>query len=174
MKFQDQYKHPNWQRVRLEALEAADFTCQRCGTSDDQLHVHHKRYIKGRMIWEYSGVELEVLCDPCHAQSHNDMELLKALISRLPSDAIPDIYSLLSGYCAHIEGPACLHDVDLSNVENPESLYVGKLAALVENKVSRVADLCNAIECLESISKSVGGVATINISAISSKREAVF
>ena len=165
MNFKDQYKHPNWQRVRLEALEAANFTCQRCGSSEEQLHVHHKRYIKGRMIWEYSGVELEALCEPCHAESHRDKELLQALIARLPSDAITDIYSLLSGYCSHVEGPACLHEIDLQSVENPDYFHLGKLAAAIDNKSYRLADVTDAFDGVEAISKSNGGIVEINFTA---------
>lgn len=67
MDFKDQYKHPMWQKKRLEALNDAGFMCQRCCGDEEQLHVHHKVYVKGRKIWEYAISELSVLCESCHA-----------------------------------------------------------------------------------------------------------
>ena len=51
--FSAQYKHPLWQKKRLEALSGSGFECQNCGSKDDQLHVHHKSYVKGRNVWDY-------------------------------------------------------------------------------------------------------------------------
>jgi hypothetical protein len=97
--WKDQYKHPLWQKTRAESLDAASYTCQRCGDKESQLHVHHKRYVKGRMIWEYGIEELEVLCEPCHELSHAEKDALQEFIARLPSEAIPEILGLLIGYC---------------------------------------------------------------------------
>lgn len=49
----DQLKHPQWQRRRLEIMQRDAFTCQSCLSTESTLHVHHKLYIKGRMLWEY-------------------------------------------------------------------------------------------------------------------------
>jgi len=106
MEWKDQYKHPNWQRRRAEALESAEYKCQRCGDTETQLHVHHKRYIKGRMVWEYGTGELEVLCEPCHELSHAEKDALQEFIARLPSEAIPEILGLLLGYCEERPYPA--------------------------------------------------------------------
>lgn len=97
--WKDQYKHPNWQRTRAESLKAADYTCQRCGDKENQLHVHHKRYVKGRMIWEYAIEELEVQCEPCHELSHAEKDAFQEFVARIPSEAIPEILGLLIGYC---------------------------------------------------------------------------
>jgi hypothetical protein len=59
-------KDPRWQRKRLETLNAANWTCRLCGTAEKTLHVHHKRYRRGAMPWEYVSSELEVLCETCH------------------------------------------------------------------------------------------------------------
>lgn len=58
LSWSQQYKHPQWQRKRLEALEAAGWECENCGEKETTLNVHHKRYVKGRMIWEYDVSEL--------------------------------------------------------------------------------------------------------------------
>lgn len=62
----DEYKHPQWQKKRLEALEAHGFRCQKCMTAKKTLHVHHKRYPKGKRIWECDLIDLNVLCEDCH------------------------------------------------------------------------------------------------------------
>lgn len=93
--FAAQYKNPMWQKKRLEALDEAGFECQNCGSEDDQLHVHHKSYIKGRRIWDYGLHELFVLCDKCHKIIHKQHDDLKQLLS-FDSD-IGHILSLVAG-----------------------------------------------------------------------------
>ena len=62
----DEYKHPQWQKKRLEALDAHGFRCQKCMSEKKTLHVHHKRYPKGKKIWECKISDLSVLCEDCH------------------------------------------------------------------------------------------------------------
>lgn len=81
MSYKEQLLHPNWQRRRLEMLEGADWRCQECGDSETTLHVHHKRYIKGRKAWEYEAEELAVLCEECHRVEHANSDLLSALLA---------------------------------------------------------------------------------------------
>jgi hypothetical protein len=76
MAYAEQLKHPNWQKKRLESLQAAGWKCQRCEAKDETLHVHHKKYFKGRMAWEYSLHELAVLCESCHSSVHDDEDFL--------------------------------------------------------------------------------------------------
>lgn len=59
-------KHPFWQRRRLEILDRDKFTCLMCGSTDKQLHVHHRYYIPGRMPWEYPEWAYMTLCFECH------------------------------------------------------------------------------------------------------------
>lgn len=79
--WKDQYKHPLWQKKRLEALEVAGFSCEHCDDSESQLHVHHKQYFKGRRIWEYELSELSVLCEACHEEAHQLNDKLKAALA---------------------------------------------------------------------------------------------
>ena len=71
LSFAEQYKHPNWQKKRLEILERDNFTCQCCGDKESQLHVHHTFYTKGVMIWDHENYQLLTMCDGCHAEYHN-------------------------------------------------------------------------------------------------------
>jgi hypothetical protein len=75
VKFYDQYKHPLWQKKRLEVMAAAGFACQCCGEKEAQLHVHHIRYVKGRKVWEYNSSELLCLCDECHEGTHKEKDV---------------------------------------------------------------------------------------------------
>jgi hypothetical protein len=70
LSYREQLRHPNWQRLRLEAMQRAGFKCEKCGTATTTLNVHHKRYVQGRLAWEYALSELEVLCEPCHEAEH--------------------------------------------------------------------------------------------------------
>lgn len=76
MTYGEQLRHPNWQRLRLELLSAARWKCEACGDGDTTLHVHHRRYIKGRLAWEYPPENFAVLCDPCHQDAHETREEL--------------------------------------------------------------------------------------------------
>jgi hypothetical protein len=92
--YSEQLKHPNWQRRRLERLNAVNFMCESCEETQKTLHVHHHRYVKGRMAWEYDDDELSVLCEDCHAQEHDVRARFDAILSRLD---IADIM-IMTGY----------------------------------------------------------------------------
>jgi hypothetical protein len=79
--YKEQLLHPKWQRKRLETLNAAGWTCECCAATEITLHVHHKKYVRGRMAWEYERSELSVLCEGCHEQEHalqSDMDAVMA------------------------------------------------------------------------------------------------
>jgi hypothetical protein len=75
--FFEKYKHPNWQKKRLEVMEAANFECQHCGEKNETLNVHHLSYKKGRDPWEYDKAELMCLCEGCHESMHEMEDRLK-------------------------------------------------------------------------------------------------
>jgi hypothetical protein len=107
MSYAEQLKHPNWQRKRLEVLESADWACEQCDGRDVTLHVHHRRYVKGRMAWEYSEQELQVLCEPCHHLQHEKQELLDRILmsGECGYDNLELAIGLLSGF---LEVKMCL------------------------------------------------------------------
>lgn len=110
--YAQQLQHPNWQRRRLEMLQAAGWSCQACYNAEDTLHVHHKRYIKGRMAWEYADHELAVLCKTCHENEHYNEEQLRRLLACVPpgQSATFNALSLLAGFfsvdCEDVEALA--------------------------------------------------------------------
>lgn len=66
----EKLKDPRWQRLRLEAMLAADFSCESCGESESPLNVHHKEYFKDHEPWDYEIKQLSVLCEDCHEIEH--------------------------------------------------------------------------------------------------------
>lgn len=60
-------RHPKWQMKRLEILQRDNATCQLCGDTETELHIHHKEYIKGNKPWEYNNDVLITYCKICHS-----------------------------------------------------------------------------------------------------------
>ena len=57
---------PRWQRKRLEILQRDNFSCRRCNSQTQTLHVHHVRYLRNREPWDYRDYYLVTLCKDCH------------------------------------------------------------------------------------------------------------
>jgi hypothetical protein len=131
LSWSEQYKHPKWQRKRLEALESAGWQCASCGDQGTTLNVHHKRYVKGRMVWEYEPHELTVLCEPCHETEHEDKELLNRLLMEIGPGGYRQAASLIGGYW----DANCMIDPAIGDtVKRTDALYyeLGLAAACLE------------------------------------------
>lgn len=147
MEWKDQYKHPQWQKKRLEVLDVAGYACERCYDNESQLHVHHKRYVKGRMIWEYGNDELSVLCSECHEITHAEKDVIGHMFASLHSSAIEDLIPLIAGYCNQIIGP-CYGDM------SGPLLYSGNKIIALSGMIA--AEICNRansenIDAIESL-----------------------
>lgn len=59
-------RDPRWQKRRLEILQRDGWECLSCGTKEKTLHVHHRKYERGKAPWEYPDEVLETLCEDCH------------------------------------------------------------------------------------------------------------
>jgi tetratricopeptide (TPR) repeat protein len=64
--YHEKLSHPKWQKKRLEILQYANWRCQLCGNSEDELHVHHSHYEKNRDPWDYPNSSLIAVCKICH------------------------------------------------------------------------------------------------------------
>lgn len=73
--YYEKLKSPLWQKKRLEILNNKGFVCEICENKDSQLHVHHKIYKKGLNPWSYPDHNYAVLCDKCHKDSHDVIDL---------------------------------------------------------------------------------------------------
>lgn len=69
MTYEEQLLTPEWKACRHWIIERDMYMCQRC-MRQDGLQVHHKRYIAGKMAWEYEDKDLITLCRKCHADEH--------------------------------------------------------------------------------------------------------
>lgn len=80
MTYEEQLQTPYWLSKRLEILERDDYCCQDCLRGKDRispyikLHVHHKKYIKGLLAWEYPNNLLITLCTECHGKFHRHIK----------------------------------------------------------------------------------------------------
>lgn len=75
MSYEEQLKDVRWLSKRDEILERDDYCCQDCLCGKEtmkyiKLHVHHRKYISGRMAWDYPNEYLITLCDECHSKLH--------------------------------------------------------------------------------------------------------
>ena len=66
MTYSDRLKDPRWQRRRLEAMQAANFSCEDCGRRDQELQIHHTAYIRDANPWEYGAEHIMCVCSVCH------------------------------------------------------------------------------------------------------------
>lgn len=134
MTYAEQLAHPNWQRKRLEVLEDAEWTCQGCGETEITLHVHHKRYVKGRMAWEYETDELQALCKDCHAKEHKTEAAMVEVQHQLANlHGEGRVRALLTGYA--VACGCCDADDDHSAgswVSDSIAYNYGELLALLD------------------------------------------
>lgn len=81
--YAEKLKSPKWQKKRLEILSRDKFTCQKCKDTETTLHVHHKKYIKGKEPWDYPNEILTTLCDSCHELTHLNLSNIERLLISL-------------------------------------------------------------------------------------------
>lgn len=74
MTYSDKLKHPMWQKKRLSIFNRDNFTCQKCGSKDKTLAVHHLVYNKAKEPWEYTNDLLLTLCCDCHEYEHEHIK----------------------------------------------------------------------------------------------------
>lgn len=71
MDYAEQLKCPEWEERREQILYRDNYKCVTCGSAKS-LHVHHKKYDKRLLAWEYDGDYLETLCSVCHDKVHKE------------------------------------------------------------------------------------------------------
>lgn len=83
MTYKEKLLDPRWQKMRLELLSEANYTCQLCGDNKTTLHIHHFSYSKSRNPWDVSPLDLAVYCKHCHAlvesQTSLDIDVHKVI-----------------------------------------------------------------------------------------------
>jgi hypothetical protein len=130
-------RDPRWQKKRLKKLEAAEWRCERCMDSETTLNVHHKRYVKGRLPWEYEDAELAVLCEPCHEEEHEQRDIRTELLARLAMDGplgIDDFIAYGAGAISRYSwmiDPPLVALVEQIRLNKPFQFQCGRLGANV-------------------------------------------
>lgn len=138
MTYREQLLHPNWQRKRLEIMQRDDFACRCCYDKETTLHVHHKQYVKGRLAWEYPDDELVTLCEGCHSVMHEEIDILRGVISKLRVDgprSISQAAPFLAGWASDLTPEfASLFD------SSPHTYLIGDIASHLEDHLQM--DVC--------------------------------
>ena len=67
-------KSPKWVVKRKAILKRDNYTCVKCDCKNN-LQVHHKYYIKGKMPWEVPDDCLVTLCSVCHSKEHENKKI---------------------------------------------------------------------------------------------------
>lgn len=62
--YSEKLKDPRWQKKRLEIFQRDNFTCQKCGSTDKTLVVHHFEY--SGEPWDSENKKLITVCEICH------------------------------------------------------------------------------------------------------------
>ena len=68
MTYEEQLKDERWIKLR-NAVVQYDKCCRYCG-SEDNLQVHHIKYLPSKMAWEHPRDLLLTLCRRCHEGQH--------------------------------------------------------------------------------------------------------
>jgi len=118
LSYAEQLKSPHWQRKRLEVLEEHGFACQKCDDTEVQLHVHHVVYERGRLAWEYSGDELQCLCERCHEKAH---KWKSQIDNAIRAQGLEFVSSLVLG--------ASLIDCKPQDIADPDAFFAGRQVA---------------------------------------------
>lgn len=63
-----------WQFKRIKILVRDGYTCRNseCQITSENLHVHHKYYMKNELPWEINDSGLVSLCKRCHKKEHDN------------------------------------------------------------------------------------------------------
>lgn len=69
--YREELKHPMWVKKRNVILKRDNHKCLLCG-SENNLCVHHTKYITGNKAWEYPNSLLVTLCKDCHEKVHSN------------------------------------------------------------------------------------------------------
>lgn len=131
--YKDQYRHPMWQKKRLEILQRDKFTCVQCGETEVELHVHHAWYAKDCNIWEYPDRMLQTLCSNCHQEWHERKDERNIEYNMI----ICELARFSVEYCNVIHGI-------ISSIKNPENyllLLQLEKAVKKEKNQKKLADL---------------------------------
>ena len=120
MSYSDELRNPLWQKRRLQVFERAGWRCEWCGTTQSQLHAHHKVYLSRHKPWEYPDILLECLCDQCHERAHEHKRQFELCVASRPSAELSKLNRLFDKLAAAMTAPDRTTRIDLMNAVQDE------------------------------------------------------
>ena len=84
--FSEQYKSPEWQKLRSRIFTRDGFKCRnkKCKTPEAQLHCHHLYYSSKLKVWQLPDNAYLTLCEFCHETIKQEQKIYeKALITSI-------------------------------------------------------------------------------------------
>lgn len=79
-KYKELLKDGRWQVRKTDIMLRDGFKCQMCGAEASggvTLNVHHLRYKRNTMPWDYADEDLVTLCESCHQKVHQKEKVKK-------------------------------------------------------------------------------------------------
>jgi hypothetical protein len=67
-----------------------EWKCDECGSTERELHLHHKFYLPNREPWQYEDHYFSVLCSDCHKKQHEKPSILYSLIDTILYNELTD------------------------------------------------------------------------------------
>lgn len=159
--YAEQLRDPRWQKKRLEILSRDGFKCVVCGDGKSTLHVHHKRYVKGRMPWEYDATELSTVCKNCHESADHTRVTSAEVMARLPLDGPGCAWNAMGLVAGWAAAGADVEGVDHIQEVQKRSYWLGEIAAYVDLTlgvdINRILELRDLLVCADwpAISESI-------------------
>lgn len=149
-------KDPRWQKLRLEVMQEAKFTCKMCRSKTETLAVHHINYRKGAEPWEHDLGELACLCEPCHKLVETDliprMRMLVTLAEPLAIKGILEALEFVLGHPGKIDTTKAADEVIREAFKYSRLMKVSDILA---ESVDGGDDSPWAVEVAEQILKEV-------------------
>lgn len=117
-------RRPEWQRKRLEMMDAANFECEHCGEKEKTLNVHHKYYTKGAEPWDYPDNALVCLCEDCHGKWHGIKTELDHTIAELSPFDILEVLGFVKSMIMRLDHNG-VREFSVGSYEEAWALVVG-------------------------------------------------
>lgn len=131
----ENYKHPKWQKKRLEILKQSGFRCSECDNEESMLHIHHGYYQKGLLPWDYPNETLRCLCEKCHKERHELQEFITYVLATLSYGDLKSVY----GYA--LASANFLPDIDLTIDDYSTAEGVGAFYHVNPDDVVELAEM---------------------------------
>lgn len=137
--YYEKLKSPMWQKKRLEILNDRGFKCEICQDKDSQLNVHHKIYKKGLSPWDYPKHNYATLCNNCHKESHDIIDLFNEFVGCLDNIGFFDQKNMLAFMYAFVQ----LEDLDEENHGNLHEKFDN--LGLVESDAYKLGEMMHCV-----------------------------